>query len=161
MNTKEQVNEWDRILDEYESNIGIPKYKESSFDDKEFEQYFSMNRDVIEKQTPDDCIQISLRLAQYGLHIQRSLNREMARQNWSEELIKQVIADDINNYKGYGYIEKSQQAIKYNEKANSLNKIRTFAKQRVDRLSYIASSIKNLSDIFMSIYKTKVNQKHG
>lgn len=27
MNTKEQVNEWDRILDEYENSIGLGTYK--------------------------------------------------------------------------------------------------------------------------------------
>jgi hypothetical protein len=75
------------------------------------------------------------------------------------ESIKEIIADDINNYKGYGYIEKSSQAIKHNDKAQAVNSIKKFAKQRSDRLSYIANSIKNLSDIIMSVQKTKV--KHG
>ena len=58
--------------------------------------------------------------------------------NWAESEIKIVIADEINNYKGYGYIEKSSQAIKHNDKANQLNKIVTFAKQRMDRLTYLS-----------------------
>ena len=48
-----------------------------------------------------------------------------------------------NNYKGYGYVEKSMQAIKHNEKANKLNRIKKYAKQRVDRLCYLSNSIKN------------------
>ena len=86
-------------------------------------------------------------------------NREIARYNWADETIKEVVADDINTYKGYGYIEKSMQAIKHNDKANALNKIKKYAKQRSDRLSYIANSLKNLSDIILTIAKTKV--KHG
>jgi hypothetical protein len=159
MNTKEQVNEWDKVLDEYEQGIGISKYVSNSLPEDELNVYFQMSRDQIEKLTPDDCGQIAYRLGQFALHIQRSINRELARMNWAEETIKEVIADEVNEYKGYGYIEKSIQAIKHNERALSLNKIKKYAKQRSDRLQYIANSIKNLSDIMLSISRTKV--KHA
>lgn len=154
----DQLNYWDKILDEYEVGLGLPKYEAGIFNEQELNEYLSMDRNVLEKLSPEDCAQISYRLAQFGLHIQRTINRELARYNWSEESIKETIADEINNYKGYGYIEKSSQAIKHNDKASSLNKIKKYAKQRSDRLSYIASSIKNLSDILLSIQKTKAKQ---
>ena len=159
MNTKDQVGEWDKILDEYENNIGLGSYIPNQFNDIELSQYLYMSRNELEKLTPEDCASISYRLGQFAFHIQRSINREIARYNWAEENIKEVIADDINNYKGYGYIEKSSQAIKHNDKASALNKIKKYAKQRSDRLQYIANSIKNLSDILLTILKTKV--KHG
>lgn len=118
-----------------------------------------MSRDAIEKLTPEDCAQIAYRLAQYAFYMQRTINRELARYNWAEESVKEVIADEINNYKGYGYIEKSLQAIKHNDKATGLNNIKKYAKQRVDRLSYLANNIKNLSDVIVSVQKNKV--KHG
>ena len=93
------------------------------------------------------------------MFLQRTINREIARHNWAEESIKESIADEINNYKGYGYIEKSLQAIKHNDKASGLNRIKKYAKQRMDRLSYLANNIKNLSDIILAVQKTKV--KHG
>lgn len=158
--SKEEVKYWDDILDEYESSIGLGKYSEShSFSEDELNQYFTMNRDAVEKLGPEDCAQISYRLAQYAFFIQRTLNREIARHNWAEENIKDTIADEINNYKGYGFMEKSLQAIKHNDKATSLNKIKKYAQQRMDRLSYLANSIKNLSDIMLSVQRTKV--KHG
>lgn len=159
MNTKEQVNEWDKVLDEYEKGIGIGHYVSNLLPEDELNNYFKMSRDEIEKLTPDDCGQIAYRLGQFSLHVQRTLNRELARVNWADETIKEVIADEINTYKGYGYVEKSLQAIKHNEKASALNKIKKYAKQRSDRLQYIANGIKNLSDIMLSISKTKV--KHG
>jgi hypothetical protein len=160
MNTKEQVDEWDKVLDEYENSVGLGKYSEiHSFTNEELNEYFTMTRDTIEKLTPEDCAQISMRLSQYALFLQRTINREIARYNWAEESIKETIADEINNYKGYGFVEKSLQAIKHNDKANALNRIKKYAKQRTDRLSYIANNIKNLSDILISIQKTKV--KHG
>ena len=153
--SSDQVNYWDKILDDYENSIGLPKYAAELLPEKELNEYLTMNRNVLEKLLPEDCAQISYRLAQFSLHVQRTLNRENARHNWAEETIKETIADEINNYKGYGYIEKSSQAIKHNDKASSLNKIKKYAKQRSDRLTYISSCIKNLSDIMLSIQKTK------
>lgn len=159
MNTKEQVNEWDKILDDYEKGLGLGVYNNDIIPEHELQTYLSMNRDELEKLTPDDCIQISFRLGQFSFHVQRSINREISRLNWAEDSIKEAIADELNNYKGYGYIEKSLQAIKHNDKASSLNKIKKYAKQRSDRLQYLANGIKNLSDIMLSISKIKV--KHG
>jgi len=157
--TKEEVKYWDDILDEYEKSIGLPKYKNDSLSEDELNEYLTMNRDVLEKLSPEDCAQISYRLGQFSFHIQRTINREIARYNWAEENVKETIADEINNYKGYGYVEKSNQAIKHNDRAQSLNNIQKFAKQRSDRLSYLANNVKNLSDILLSIQRTKV--KHA
>ncbi len=158
--TKEQVEQWDKILDEYETSIGLGKYSDvHSFTEGELNDYFNMSRDVIEKLTPEDCAQISYRLAQYAFFLQRTLNREIARHNWAEETIKETIADEINNYKAYSFLEKSLQAIKHNDKASNLHKIKKYAQQRMDRLSYLANSVKNLSDIILSVQRTKV--RHG
>jgi hypothetical protein len=157
--SKEELQYWDKILDEYENSIGLSEFSASIIPSEEINKYTSMNRDEIEKLSPEDCAQISYRLSQFSFYVQRSLNREIARYNWADENIKEVIADDINNYKGYGYIEKSIQAIKHNEKANGLNSIKKYAKQRSDRLQYLDNSIKNLSDVMISIQKSK--SKHG
>jgi hypothetical protein len=159
MNTKDKVKEWDEVLDEYEKGIGLPIYNGGQFSNDELEHYFSMDRKVLETMTPQDCGEIAYRLGQFSFHVQRSINRELARLNWAEENIKEVIADDINNYKGYGYIEKSMQAIKHNDNANALNKIKKYAKMRSDRLQYIANSIKNLSDILLNIQRSKLKHE--
>lgn len=153
--SKEELQHWDKILDEYEKSIGLSEYSTNIISSEEINKYTSMNRDEIEKLSPEDCAQISYRLSQFAFYLQRSLNRELSRCNWAEESIKEVIADEINNYKGYGYIEKSLQAIKHNEKASGLNSIKKYAKQRSDRLQYLANSIKNLSDVMLSVQKTK------
>jgi len=121
-----------------------------------------MSRDVIERLTPEDCPQMSYRLGQMYFHIQRTLNREIARHNWAEDTAKMVIAEELNNYKGYGYIEKFYQAVKNNDRASSLYKIQKYAKQRMDRLSYLSNSLKNLSDILLAVQRNKVNNvKHA
>lgn len=159
MNSKEELSYWDNILDEYETSIGLPKYNANIMSESELNGYLTMSRDEIEKLTPDDCGQIAYRLAQFSFHTQRTINREQARFNWAEETIKAVIADELNSYKGYGFVEKSIQAIKHNDRASGLDKIKKYAQQRINRLSYIANSINNLSNILMNIQKNKV--KHG
>ena len=154
--SKEDIQYWDTILDEYEGSIGLPQYSDDAMPSDELNRYLTMNRDSLEKLTPDDCGEISYRLSQFCFHIQRTLNREIARHNWAEETIKEVIANEINNYKGYGYLEKSYQAIIGNSKASSLNSIKKYAKQRMDRLSFLANSVKNLSDIIISIQRNKI-----
>lgn len=157
--SKEEVKYWDDILDEYEQSIGLPMYNNTAFSETELNDYLTMTRDSLEKLGPEDCAQISYRLSQFAFHIQRTANREIARYNWADETLKETIADEINNYKGYGYIEKASQAIKHNDRAQSLQNIKKFAKQRSDRLSYLSGNIKNLSDILLSIQRNKV--KHG
>lgn len=154
--SKEEVAYWDEILDNYEKGLGVPQYSQDSISETELQEYLTMNRDILEKLNPEDCAQIAMRLGQFAFHVQRSLNREIARHNWADETIKEVIADEINNYKGYGYVEKSYQAIKHNEKASALNSIKKYAKQRMDRLGFLANNIKNLSDILLSIQRNKV-----
>lgn len=158
---KEELQDWDNILDEYESGVGLPKYNNNGMPEQELNNYLTMDRTELEKLMPEDCAQISYRLAQFSFYIQRTINREIARNNWADETVKVIIADEINNYKGYGYVEKSLQAIKHNEKAQAVNKIKIYAKQRSDRLSYLANSIKNLSDILISIQKIKLVTKNG
>ena len=102
--SKEEVAYWDEILDSYENELGLSTYTRDSVPEQELQEYLTMTRDTIEKLNPEDCAQIAMRLGQFAFHIQRTLNREIARHNWAEETIKETIADDINNYKGYGYI---------------------------------------------------------
>jgi hypothetical protein len=154
--SKELVEYWDKILDEYETNMGLPVYTNNALSETELQEYLTMNRNVLEKTSPEDCAQMAYRLGQYAFHLQRTLNREQARFNWAEETIKDVICGEINNYKGYGYLEKSIQAINNNERAVALNSIKKHAKQRMDRLSFLANNIKNLSDILLSIQRNKV-----
>lgn len=154
--SKEELEYWDKILDEYEQSIGLSLHNNNTETSNELNEYLTMTRDVIEKLTPEDCAQIAYRLGQMSFHIQRTLNREIARHNWAEDTAKMVIADELNNYKGYGYIEKFYQAVKNNDRASSIYKIQKYAKQRMDRLSYLANNLKNLSDIILSIQRNKV-----
>ena len=57
--SKEELEKWDTILDEYEQSIGLPKYQNDYLSSDELNNYLNMDRDQIEKLSPEDCAQIS------------------------------------------------------------------------------------------------------
>lgn len=151
---KEEMLQRDNILDEYENGIGIAKFQRPG-EAEELERLIIMNRNELEGMDSASCGYIAYRLAQFAFHIQRAQNREVARISWAENEIELTIATELQSYNGYGYKEKASQAIKGNSHASILNKIKVYAQQRADRLSYQATGLKNLADIMRSIQMNK------
>lgn len=134
----------DDLLAEYEGRAGLNAFKED-FHDEKIQRYFTMDAHELNKLEPEDCAIAGVELAQLAFHIQRSYNVELARLNWAESTIQQEICDQLNGYSG-SFTQKEQQAIKENSFAKELNKVKTYCKQRMDRLTFVATSIKNLAD---------------
>lgn len=153
--TLEKLALRDKVLAEYEKNIGIP-LSQAPGTDEELEQYLKMDRVNIEKLSTDECGIIAMRLAQYAFHIQRAQNREQARVTWAKNEINLCTADIMQGYNGYGREEKLWQAIKGNDYAKSMNSIMIQAQQRVDRLSFMASGLNNLAEMVKSIKFNKM-----
>jgi hypothetical protein len=151
---KDQLEKWDKILDEYESSVGLSAFS-GSYINNEAKKLLNMNRNEIEKLSPQDCAASALILNELSFHVQRAYNREIARVNWAEQTVKEVVANEVSNYKGYSYQERLFQAIKNNEHARTLSKIKKYAKQRSDRLSFLSSGLNNRADIFLSIQRAK------
>lgn len=151
---KDQLEKWDKILDEYENSVGLPFFN-SRLADTETHKFLNMSRNEIEKMSPEDCAQGALILNGLAFHVQRAYNREIARVNWAEASMKEIVASEVHNYKGYSYNERFQQAVKSNEHARSLNKIKRYAQQRADRLSFLSSNLNNRADIFLAVQRSK------
>ncbi len=149
---QEQINQ---ILDGYEESVGLPKRTKFT-EDKEIQHYLNMKRNEIEKLSPEDCAQISYRLAQYSFYLQREFNREQARTVWADNELKLIVMPQISQYGQYTKFEVAYHSvIKENEAAQNLYKIKTIAIQRVARLTYLASSLKHLSDIMLANQRAK------
>lgn len=155
---KFSVSDWDVLLDEYEKNLGLPKFEQRP--EHEVTKYFGLSRDQIEKFAAADCAEIAFVLTDYAFYIGRAYNREVTRVNWAKAQIKQVIATDIGQQEGYGYEEKSAKAIKANDVASKLYNISIYAQQRADRLSYLSASIKNLSEMLIAVQRSKQQWKN-
>ena len=155
---RERLAKLDSVLDEYESSLGLPSFNDNFHDDTA-KKYLQLTRNQIEKLTPDQCSEAALLLSSLAFHIQRSYNREVARSNWADRVLKSTVAGKEQSYRG-SWESQFNQAIKEDGYATKIADIKRYAQQRADRLTYLSSSIKSMSDIFLSVQRSKV-LKHG
>jgi len=154
----EQLVRLDSILDEYESSIGLPSYA-ADFHEPAVHGYMQMDRTSIEKLTLEECAEASLLLGSLSFHVLRSQNREVARVQWAQTSLKSVISGKESQYSG-SWDSQYHQAIKDNDYARKLLAIKKYAQQRADRLIHIASSIKNMADLFLNLQKAKAGRRY-
>ena len=155
---KEQLAKLDAVLDEYELSLGLPTFNEGFHEDTA-KHYLQLSRNQIENLTPDQCGEAALLLASLSFYLQRSYNREVARVNWADKTLKTCIAGREQSYKG-SWESQFNQAVKEDTYTNKIANIKRYAQQRADRINYLSSSIKNVSDIFLSVQKSKAT-KYG
>ena len=154
----EQLVKLDSILDEYESSIGLPSYA-ADFHEPSVHKYMQMDRTSMEKLTLEECAEASLLLGSLSFHVLRSQNREVARVQCAQTSLKSVISGKENQYSG-SWDSQYHQAIKDNDYARKLLAIKKYAQQRADRRIHIASSIKNLADLFLNLQKAKAGRRY-
>jgi hypothetical protein len=153
---KERLDQIDKVLDEYESTLGLVSYA-GDFHDQSVKQYMSMPRQQMEKITVDECAEAALLLGGFSFYLQRSYNREIARVNWASSNLKRMMSGREAQYKG-SWDSQYYQAVREDGYACKLESIKTYAQQRADRLTYLASSVKNLSDLFVNLQRAKINR---
>ena len=59
---KEELHNWDNLLDDYENSIGLPVYNADALPESDLQQYLSMSRDKLEKLGPQDWAEIEYTL---------------------------------------------------------------------------------------------------
>ena len=153
---KERLDQIDKVLDEYESSLGLVSYA-GDFHVQSVKQYMNMPRQQMEKITVDECAEAALLLGGFSFYLQRSYNREIARVNWASSNLKRMMSGREAQYKG-SWDSQYYQAIREDGYACKLESIKTYAQQRADRLTYLASSVKNLSDLFVNLQRAKISR---
>ena len=153
---KERLGQIDSVLDEYESNLGLPSYS-GDFHDQSVKRYMGMPRQQMEKLTVEECAEAALLLGGFSFYLQRSYNREIARVNWASSSLKRMMSGKESQYQG-SWDSQYYQAVKQDGYACKLDSIRVYAQQRADRLTYLASSVKNLSDLFVNLQRAKISK---
>tara|TARA_R110000751_G_scaffold110348_1_gene207876 strand:+ start:1171 stop:1656 length:486 start_codon:yes stop_codon:yes gene_type:complete len=153
---QERLDHVDSILDEYEGRLGLSQYTDE-FHDTSVKDYMSMPRQQMEKLTVEECAEAALLLGGFSFYLQRSYNRELARVNWTNSCIKSMLAGRESQYSG-SWESQQNQAIKEDNYASKLKKIQVYAQQRADRTTYLANSVKNISDLFVNLQRAKLNR---
>lgn len=155
---KEQLDKLDSALDAYEKGMGLPLYSAES-QDESVKKYMALSRTEIEKLTLEECAEAALLLGGFSFYLQRSYNREIARVNWAESSLKSMISGRESQYSG-SWDSQYHQAVKNDGHSSKLLRIKRYAQQRADRLTYLSTSVKNLSDLFTNLQRAKAGRRH-
>jgi len=150
---KQRLDQLDTVLNEYEARLGLAEFNEDH-DGSEINTYLGMDRRQMEKLTVEDCAEIAMILDSFAFHLQRALNRETARVNWSKNVLREMISGRESQYNG-SWDSQFVQAIKENSYAKGVFKIQNYAQQRADRITYLATSVRSRSNLFMNLQKAK------
>lgn len=150
----QQLDKINKALAEYERSKGVPAITPHN----EAEQYLNMPHTELRKMTPEQCGEAAVVLAQYGFHLQRAFNEEVARMNWAEDVAKRTIAGDVKQYQAPSFEERKMLAIRGNEYASKLDQIRSWAKARSERLSYLSSKVEFLARTMLELQQTRRRQ---
>ena len=151
----EKMDRIDTILDDYESGIGLATYQNEFANTNTAYAYMNMSRDQIEKMDIEGCAEAAYILGSLSFHLQRSINRETARLNWAKSTIKEIICKKSAQYTG-AWGNQDMQATLDNDASRKLHDIQKYCQQRIDRLTYLATSTKNMSDLFINLQRAKV-----
>lgn len=147
----ERLAEIDKVLDGYEEQRGL----KPSIAKQKVSDYLDLSEDQLDKFTASECGNAAYMLSGFALHIQREINKEVSRVTWADTNLSILLADKLSKYHGVSYEERKNQAIKDNDYAMKLYKIKVYAQQRADRLSYLPSRIEYVASKLTDSQKRK------
>lgn len=147
-----RLEQVEKILAEYERSVGMPELLITETDKNESSDILAINLAHLQKMTPRECQEKAFAIQRYSYFVQRSINKEQSRVRWVEENIKSIIAPRLGQQKGYSFEERKLTAVRENDVAMKLDKIRVHAQLRIDRLSFLTNRLDGMAKALMNIH---------
>ncbi len=151
----DRLKEFEGLLEEYESNIGLQGVKFNA----EVEPYLCLTRTQILAMTVQDCAIANLILTSYAAFLQAQFNRQKVRTEWAGRELDLIMSREASKY-GYGddknfvkYEFVRGKVIGANEAAKNLNGIVKHASARMLELDQMSTKV---SMIARSIFDVKM-----
>lgn len=157
MSSTNDQNKISTMLKDYESLCGIPDNKLPG-PKEEIQNYLTMPRAEMKGLNIEDCAEISYRLAQYSLYVQRLMNVEKGILKWAEHKLLEAVSSESQQYDKYIKHEVKVRLIaKENGHVKQLLDLINYATQTCTRLEYFAGDIKELSHVVTELQRAKTN----
>tara|TARA_R110000824_G_scaffold327224_2_gene514138 strand:+ start:3202 stop:3666 length:465 start_codon:yes stop_codon:yes gene_type:complete len=145
------------MLKDYESLCGIPDNKLPG-PKEEIQKYLTMSREELKGLNIEDCAEISCRLAQYSIYVQRLMNIERGILKWAEHKILEAVSVESQQYDKFIKHEVKVRLIaKENSHVQRLLDLINYATQTSTRLEYFAGDIKELFHVIIELQRAKTN----
>ncbi len=161
MNTSEQIDKINEILDDYESTHSIVT-PEVSHNLEHIEHFINMPYKHTKALTAEECAEGGYLLSQYSFFVQKEQNKHIALNNWATAKLNDLLCNDIVNFAGIAKHEvKIATLAKENHVAEKLSKIMRHAESITNRLNFLSSNIKHMSDMLINIQRAKKYKMSG
>jgi hypothetical protein len=151
---KDKLSEFETKLDQHEEKIGLIIKPRIS-------NYLNVTNEEMRKMSKEELDEAAFDLANYGLYLQKEINKHQARVSYAEKEIRIILARECSNYKAYSFEERKLMAIQGNEHASKLEEIRCQEQILLDRLNFMNRRIDVLADRFASYGESKRRNKYG
>lgn len=151
-----RMEQIEKILDEYENSKGL----KIAIVPNNIDKYLNMEEEDLHKMSAEECGNAAYLLNKMALYLQRVINKEQQRITWATNVIESMLVKKLNNYSAFKTDDKMKEAIQDDAVAQKLDSIRNFAKQRIDRLSYLPARVSGMANSLDSLQQTKRRQKY-
>lgn len=154
---KERLKEYEGVLNEYRSRVGIAHIMYNN----EVESILMLNKDELRGMSHEDCGENCFILSQYATYIQMEYNRHCARVKWAEDHLSKLIAKYGAKY-GDKYTKwelLKSRIIVDDSSAKVLGEIITHASGRMIELNEMANSVRNMAKHLGDLQVTKRYKK--
>ena len=104
-----------------------------------------------------DCAEASLLINEAAIFVQSETNRYQAKAKWAEECITRLIASKVSHYgtKYTPFDYRRQMAIKDNEAAQALEKVRVNCQLCVDEMAFVPTQMRNIAASYAELSNSK------
>lgn len=158
LSAKQQLAEFEKILNEYTDGIGLNRIQHNS----EVSKILTLSRKELNGMDPEDCGECSFILSQYSSYIRKEHNRQRVRVHWAEKKLANLIARESSKY-GFGgdkarytkYELLKGTIVAADGAAKVLDNIQTHAKAREIELEGLATEINTMAKALIELQQTK------
>lgn len=153
---EEQMELAHKLLDEFESihNLTRPTVP------NETEEILNLTHPQLEKLGAVDCAEKAYQLAQYSYYIQRVHNKEAATLKWLKDKLDYFVASKWENYDSFTKYEiRGRLIARDNDVVTRLLKLISYSEQKIERLSFLGTTISKMSDKLENLQRAKSYQR--
>ncbi len=148
-----QVDKW---LDEFESKLGIPRFTDIKIA-ANLGEYLSKTHDELRQLTPEQCAEIATLVVAASVTIQAAYNKELSHVTWANDALRLGVAGKTENYRG-SFFQQESQVIKHDDYLFKVFRIKSYAQQRVDRLSFLSNTLHKFAEKLENLQQAKLRK---
>lgn len=142
-------------LDQYEEKIGLVIQPRIS-------TYLNITQEQMKAMSVEELEEAAFDLANYGIFLQKEMNKHTSRINWATSNMNPIIARECNNVKAYSFEERKLSIIHNNEHTVKLEGIRVKSQLCYDRLNFMNRRVDVLAERFSKLHESKQRRnKYG